>query len=1061
MNLGSVSIRNPVFTTMVMLAFVVLGLFSFRRLNIDEMPDVEFPVILVQTVYPGASPEGVEREVTRPIEEAVNPVQHVDRITSYSLEGVSAVIIEFELEADVDVAAADVRAKLEEIRATLPTAIEPPAVLKFDINEQPILSLAVSSQTVPIGDLTTYADEVISPRLEAVTGIANVQILGGLAREIRVLLNPAQMEALGVGINDIAGALQRQNAEVPAGRIERGNEEQLIRITGRIERPEQFGEVIVAVRNGTPVYLRQVAEIVDATEEERSVAIVDGVRAVSLDLRKVSGANTVRVAEEVKEVVAELQETLPPGIDLRIVRDNSVFIEESVADVKLTLILGAVLTVAIVFLFLNDLRATTITALSLPVSVISAFIILDALGFTLNTLTLMALSLAIGILIDDAIVVIENIVRHRERGENAFEAAEKGTREIMLAVMATTFTTVAVFIPVAFMGGIVGRFFYQFGITVAWAVLVSLFVSFTLTPMLAAWWSDPEADEHRAAKKKRNAVSRAIGRFNDFFEAVAERYRGVIGWALERRKTTLGIATLAFVCAIALFPFIGGEFMPASDRSEFTVSFETPVGSSLAYTRSKADAVEAIVKQLPGVDYTYTTIGGGLLGGTVNEGLMMVRLVDPSKRKLSQEELMVEARRALAPLHGVEISVLQQAMGGAYKPIEANIRGPDLRELQRLSDELVAATRKVPGAIEVESSLSGAKPEYRIDVKRSVAADLGLDVGQIAMAVRPALAGQAVTTWEAPNGETYDVVVQMPADRRASVEDLERLPITAPRPDFTTGGMVVVPLGQVADIREGTGPAQIDRQRLQRVATVSANLAPGYAMAQVAKGVREAAAELDVPPGYSITVGGETEMFEETVGHVLSALLLAIILIYLILASQFGSFNQPFAIMFSLPLSLVGVMLGLLLTGSTMNMMSMIGVILLMGLVTKNAILLVDFTNELRASGKSRREALIEAGAIRLRPIMMTTLAMIMGMLPIALAIGQGAEFRAPMARAVIGGLITSTMLTLIVVPVAYTYLDDLAAWVKRRFVGEERIRELVAQEAAAGLARQPTWGGD
>jgi HAE1 family hydrophobic/amphiphilic exporter-1 len=1053
--LSGVSIRRPVFTTMLMLGLIVLGIFGYRRLAIDEFPEVDIPVVSVQTIYPGASPETVEREISRRLEETFNTVEGVDRITSISLEGVSQVIVEFVLERDGDQAAQDIRAKIDLIRRVLPVDVEAPVVQKFDPSATPILSLAISSDQIPVSELTLLADGVIRRRLEAVNGVGQVQIAGGLLREVRVYLQPDRMQALGVSAPEVMGALQRQNMEVPAGRVERGSQEQLVRVLGRITDPNQFAEVIVANRDGQPIRLRDVAQVEDGTEEERSLALVNGERAVSLDILKVSGANTVAVADGVNEELERLRPELPPGVELQVVVDNSTQIRQSVEDVLHELFLGAILTVLVVMLFLNDWKATAITSLALPVSVVSSFILMNALGFTLNVLTLMALSLSIGILIDDAIVVIENIVRHREMGEDHFTAAGRGTREIFLAVMATTFSIVAVFVPVAFMGGIIGRFFYQFGLTVAWAVLVSLFVSFTLTPMLSAWWGvDPHVEGHGGG----NVITRSIARFNRWFDSQAERYRGIIEWALNHRKSTLALATASFIGAFMLFPMIGGGFMPDSDNSMFSVTIETPEGSSLAYTRSKADQVDRVLRSLDGVDYTYTTVGAGATG-TVTNGSVFVKLVPSDERDLSQDELMVVARNQLQPLFGVRTAVLDAGgVGGAQQPLLVNLRGPDVLELQRISDEIAAQMALIPGVVDINTSLGQPKPEYRIDVNRDLANELALDIGQIATTVRPLLAGQTATTWEDPTGEERDVVVQVAQSQRTSVENLSLLPIaTGQRAE--NGAAVTVPLGQIATIEEGVAPAQIDRSDLERVATIGAGTTPELSISEASQQIQARVNAMELPEGYTVTLGGETEALIETVGYVIEAILLAVILIFLILASQFESITQPFAIMLSLPLSLIGVLLALLLTNDTLNMMSMIGVIMLMGLVTKNAILLVDNANERRALGYPRYEALVEAGRVRLRPIMMTTLAMIFGMLPIAMAMGEGGGFRAPMARAVIGGLITSTLLTLIVVPVAYTYFDDFGTWVRRKLVSREKEEAMREEQEHAGLAPEPVWG--
>ncbi|HYW12488.1 MAG TPA: efflux RND transporter permease subunit [Longimicrobium sp.] len=1056
--ISGVAVRRPVFTAMMMFGLIVLGIFGFRRLPIDEFPDVDIPVVAVQTVYPGASPETIEREVTRRLEEAFNTVEGVDRITSNSLEGVSSVVVEFELERDGDLASQDIRARIDGVRRDLPTDIEAPVVQKFDPSAQPILSLALSSSTLSVPELTTLADETIRRSFEAVSGVGQVQIAGGLEREIRVNLLPERMQAVGVSAQDVMGALQRQNLEVPAGRVERGTGEQLVRVTGRITDPAQFNDVIVATRGGMTVRLADVARVEDATEEERSIALVDDRRAVSLDVLKVSGANTVEVADGVKEAIAELQTKLPAGAQLTMVRDNSITIRQSVDDVIHELVLGAILTVIVVMLFLNDWKATAITSLALPVSVISAFMLMDALGFTLNVLTLMGLSLSIGILVDDAIVVIENIVRHREKGEGYFTAARRGTSEIFLAVMATTLSIVAVFVPVAFMGGIIGRFFYQFGMTVAFAVLVSLFVSFTLTPMLAAWWGvDPHDPSHAGG----NFFTRGIAGFNRWFDRSADRYRGIIGWALRHRVMTMLIAAVAFFGSFMLFPFIGGGFMPEQDQSAFNVSFETPEGSSLSYSAQKASEIGAALRSMEGVDFTYTTVGAGVTG-TVTAGNIYVDLVPGAERDQSQQELMVVAREKLSSLFGATIAVVEAGgLGGPTQPLQVNLRGPDVTQLSQLSTQVAERMRQIPGVVDVQTSLGAPRPEFRIDVNRDLANELGLDVGQVSGAVRPLLAGQTATTWEDPTGEERDVVVQLAPERRTSLESITSLPIAT---SVEGAGSGTVPLGQVAQVSEGVAPAQIDRQDLERVGTVGAGVGPESSISEASAAITAVLAEVKLPPGYTVSLGGETEQLQETMGFVLESILLAVILIFLILASQFESFTQPFAIMLSLPLSLIGVLLALLLTDDTFNMMSMIGVIMLMGLVTKNAILLVDNANERREAGDDRRTALIEAGRVRLRPIVMTTLAMIFGMLPIAIGMGEGGGFRAPMARAVIGGLITSTLLTLVVVPVAYTYFDDFGGWVARGFKRKPReAREAKVATPKPGLGGlgqpEPTFG--
>jgi len=1025
--LSDLSIKRPVFATMMILALVVLGLFSYRRLGIDQFPDVEFPFLVIQTRYSGASPESVEREVTKKVEEQVNTVEGVKQIQSTSTEGFSTIFVQFNLGTKVMNAQADVRAKIDAIRQDLPRDIDPPVISRANPSDQPIFVLSVRGQGWELRDLTRLADEVVGRRMENISGVGSVTLVGGLKREIHVLLLPDRMNALGVSPDMVARAVERENGDVPAGRVEQGNRENLVRVAGKIRDPQAFATLIVTSRNGISVRLGQVARIEDAQEEARDLAYVNGDRAVALEVRKTSGANTVEVADGVKSVIAELNRTLANGVRLATVQDNSTWIRQSVDDVQKTLLEGAALTVFIVFLFLNSWRSTVITGLTLPVSVIAAFLAIYAFGFTLNVMTLMGLSLAIGILIDDAIVVRENIVRHVERGEDHSAAARHGTSEIGFAVLATTFSVIAVFIPVAFMKGIVGRFFFPFGITVAFAVLVSLFVSFTLDPMLSSLWYDPQAEGHA----QRGPIGRALQRFNDSFRGLGRRYRRVISWALDHRLATMGVAATAFVAAMSLFGLglVGGQFMPNSDNEQTALSLETPVGSSVGYTSDKALEIARFLNAQPEVELTYTTIGGPQQNNAVNKGQIYVKLTPKPTRRRTQQQFEAALRTVLPRFQGVTGRVIQiGAAGGGQAPIQLNLEGPELARLQEISDHALTAIRGVPGLVDLRSSLEGRKPEYVVDVNRDLAADVGLSVGAVGDALRPVLAGQKAGTWEDETGLAHDVVVRLAPEARQTESNIAGIPLASSQIDKRTGTPVMVPLRQVAEIRLSGAPNEIKRLDLERVATIEGNYQQ-RPLTDVTRDVQAQLRKVTLPAGYRFNFGGEQKDFIETVGYILESLTLAIVFVYLILASQFGSFLQPLAIMLSLPLSLVGVMLALMLTRGTFNIMSMIGVIMLMGLVTKNAILLVDFANKARDRGSDRRQALIDAGELRLRPIVMTTLAMIFGMLPTALALGAGSEFRAPMAHAVIGGLITSTLLTLVVVPVVYTYLDDFGAW--------------------------------
>jgi hydrophobic/amphiphilic exporter-1 (mainly G- bacteria), HAE1 family len=1044
MFLSDVSIKRPVFATMMMVALVVLGVVSYDRLAIDEYPDITYPIVIAQTTYPGASPDVMMREISKPIEEALNTVQGIKEITSTSLEGVSIVRLQFNLGVDVAVAQQDVQAKVAGIRRTLPRDIQDPIIRHFDPNDSPIMAIALTSSERPIREITDLANEVVQTRLESIPGVGGVNIVGGNARQIRVQVDPSAMRAYGLSPAQLGAALASENQEVPAGRIEGGVTERLVRVTGRIIDPLSFGDIPVAVRSGTPVRIRDVATVVDGAENRRTAAEIfsdtTGAPAVSLEVLKISGSNTVEVADAVKAMVGELEKQLPQDIHMTIIRDDSRRIRESLADVQLSIVLGAILTIMIVYLFLNSWRSTVITGLTLPISIISSFFIMWALDFTLNTMTLLALSLAIGLLIDDAIVVRENIVRHLEMGKSHDDAARDGTSEIGLAVMSTSFAVVAVFIPVAFMGGIIGKIFFQFGVSVAFAVLVSLFVSFTLDPMLSSKWADPEVEhavndggEHMAEqRKKANPIRRVAFAFNDWFERTADHYPRWLGWALGHRLIVLATAAATVVLSFIIIPRLGFTWMPDVNGDEFTVSFRTPPGSRLEYTLDKGREIATFLMKQPETEFSYLSVGGGFRG-TPNQGSIFVALKHGHKRSLF--DIQADLRGKLRSIPAVRPQIMGQSsiFGGRQQPIIVNVQGPEASRLKVAAARTLEAVQSVPGVAEPNSSEDGDIPQLDVRVDRQEAWRAGLGVGSVAATLQPLFNGQRATTWEDPQGFTHDVVVIFPDSLRGSAEDVSSLPVASTFIDARNGLPSMVPLSQVAEVRAGVGPQQIERRMLEQQVQIRAGVLPGYAMGDVANAVQKAIEAIGLPPGYHAVFTGDVQNLEETKGYVLSALLLAVIFIYLILASLFGSFLQPLAIMIALPLSFIGVALALLITRGNMNVMTMIGIIMLMGLVTKNGILLVDFTNQLRAEGQARGAALLAAGRIRLRPIIMTTVAMVFGMMPLALALGAGAEARAPMARAVIGGLITSTLLTLFVVPVMYTFLDDLGSWVSAR----------------------------
>jgi len=1046
MFLSDLSIKRPIFASVMMLALVTLGAFSWKRLPVDMFPDVEIPVVTIVTKFPGASPESVEREVSKRIEEAVNPIAGVKKVLSVSRESVSTVVVEFQLEVKLNDGAQEARAKVAAIRGELPDGIEEPIIQKLDFAAAPIVSLAVRSDVLSPRDLTTLVEKKVKRRFENLPGVGKVDLVGASKREVNVNIDPARLDALGMGVDEVIAGIRSENVNTPLGRLTRNGSEFPLRVSGKPAEVSGFPSLVIARRGDRPVLLGEVAEVADGIEETRSLALVNGVPAVALDIQKQSGANTVSVVDRVKKEIARLQAELPAGTRIELVRDASIMIRDSVHDVQVTLVLGGILTVFIVFCFLNSWRSTVITGLTLPISVVSSFIVMNFLGMTLNVMTLMALSLAIGLLIDDAIVVRENIVRHLEHGQDHFEAARAGTAEIGLAVMATTFSIVAVFVPVAFMKGIVGRFFFQFGITVTFAVLVSLFVSFTLDPMLSSRWHDPDIDR----TGRRHLVARVLDRFNGWFDRTADRYRSVIAWALGHRKTILALATLAFFAGLGAFAALKTEFFTPVDRSEFQVNFKTAPDASLAETRGRLDAVLSVMRGLPEVRSTYATIGAGDTG-TVRDGMVYVKLSEKGERKRSQDAVQKEVRERLAAIPGIVPAIVEVGRVTGEKPFNVAVRGEDIAMLKKYAADLKREVQKIPGIVDLEVTLEHDIPEYRLAVDGERAADLGVTTGSVARAVGALVGGQAVSTYEDPDGDAVNVRVRLPEPMRKDPSQVGRLRLAVQRgPE----GQALVPLGEIARYAMSDTPAEIHRQALTREVVLSANL-DGMPLGEAMNRVKAIAARTPMAPGYRVVFTGEGEDMIEAFGYMAEALLLAVIFVYLILAAQFESFVEPLAIMLSLPLSIVGMAGMLLLTGDTVNIMSLIGLIMLMGLVTKNAILLVDYAKILQGRGMERTEAVITAGRTRLRPILMTTLAMIFGMLPLALGIGAGAEERAPMARAVVGGLVTSTFLTLLVVPVVYTLLDDFGGWVRRRWRGDRAVPAAVAALllAAAGMS--------
>jgi HAE1 family hydrophobic/amphiphilic exporter-1 len=1088
MIISDFAIKRPLITVVAMVAMVIFGLFALFKLKTDEFPDVNPPFLTVGIVYPGASPDVVESEVLKPVEEQIGSISGVKRIMGKAYDGYSMVMIEFFFDKDLNVASQEVRDAISTIRSDLPTEMKEPIVQKFNDTDRPIISLAISSTVLSPPELTRLADPAITRELRALPGVADVQIFGKVERELTVEVDPHKLQAANISVAEVVQALQLQNLAAPVGRVNGDLDERAIRLRGRLENPAEFENLVVADRNGTLVRLGQVATIKDATEEPRTLALYNGKEAIGIDVKKAKGYSTTDVANRVRARLAEIEPTLPKGTKFDLVKDSGERVDHAVSNVEEALLLGAGLTVLVVFLFLNSWRSTVITGVALPIAV-------WALGFKLETMSLLGLSLAIGILIDDAIVVRENIVRHVEMGKDHFRAAHDGTDEIGLAVAATTFSILAVFVPIGFMPGIGGQWFKPFALTIACSVAVSLFVSFSLDPMLSAYWADPHKAPH-----ERGWITRQLDKFNHWFNARAEDYKKVIAWALDHRVAMMMMAALTFVAsfflpsrglsglaaaivgiAIVVFGFtrkrmhwlvrtvvtvvglgvffvlpqkvtpvrtVGTGFFPEDDRAEFIMALETPPGSNLEYTRLKAEEAARIARAHSElVLYTYTTLGNQATGG-VDEGNIYVRLVPKDKRTISAEQFAEVLRHETKQMSGATISVFTNDFNGGFKTIQLQLRGQNVAALAQAADLVKAGVEKIPGAVDIGLSTKGQKPELEIDLNRGVAGSLGLTVGQVAQSLRPAFAGVDAGYWIDPTGKSRKVTVRLTPESRQRASDLERLPMIVVGPN---GIPATMPLGQVASIKSGIGPAIIDHLNREPVVTVELNTS-GRAAGDVTADIQAFLNRTRLPAGVHYTIGGDAESQQEVFGQIFSALGLAVLLMYLILVVQFGSFVDPVAILMSLPLSLIGVMLSLAITGMTINIMSLIGVILLMGIVAKNAILLIDFAKWAREErGVPLRESLIQAGAIRLRPILMTTFALIAGMIPVAMGSGEGAQFRAPLGVAVIGGVITSTFLTLLVIPTGYEILDEWRSAFMRAF--GSKPKQMTAEHAvpAAG----------
>jgi HAE1 family hydrophobic/amphiphilic exporter-1 len=1024
MNLYDIAIRRPVFTVMLMLALVVFGILGYQTLPVNLLPSIDFPMVTAITILPGASPEVMESDVTDVIEAAVNTIEGIDQLTSYSGQGVSQVTVMFTTERDVDIAAQDVRDKVSGAVGQLPLDAEPPIVQKFDVNTQPMLWMALAG--LDARELSDYADQVIKPRLQSVPGVGNVIMPGFREPMIRIWIDRDKLAAHRLSVSDVIIALGRENLELPGGFIEGPLTELAVRNLGLFESVEDFDQMIVATVDGRPIRLSDVGFTQLGVGDERGMARYNLTPTLGLGIAPRSGANLVDVNSAVRERMDELKQDFPPGLFYDVAFDGAEYVEKSIENVQVDIVYGAILAILVVFAFLRSWRSTFIVSLAIPTSLIATFGFMRLFGFSLNNLTTLALALSVGVVIDDAIVVLENIFRHQEEGEDPFTAALKGTKEIALAAMAATFSIAAVFIPVAYMKGMIGQFLFEFGISVAAAILISLFVALTLTPMLCS---------------RILTIKPKHGRLYDMLENGFQRleswYSRALDVALRHKVLTLVISTATFIASLGLVPFIGGEFAPAEDMSAFMIRTEAPVGISLEAMDRKMQEVERVVLEQPEIRSGFAALDIEERG-QINSGIMFMRMYKPDQRETTQAEVVQRLRRELAKIEGLQSSVIEfsfynVAGEGGEKALAYSIRGPRLSELDRIGRRVVERLNAEPGFVDLDTNLDLEQPQLFVTVDRERAADLGLDAATIYETVYALIAGREVGSFT-DEGKRYDVRIKIHPSQAIEPEDIGRLQVRS-----RTGQMVR--LDSVVEIGHGVGPINVNRTDRERSILLTANL-EGVVLNRALETVDRILAE-ELPEGYYAKATGTAEEYAESMNSLFFALGLAILIVYMLLASQFDSLLHPFTIMFALPPAMTGALLALFLTGYTINIMSVIGVILLFGLVTKNSILLVDLTIQKQETGLDREEALRVACPIRLRPILMTAVSMIFGVLPVALAIGEGAEARAPMAVATMGGMITSTFLTLFLVPVVYAYMDRIGERLRGKREKHGRMEEV------------------
>jgi hydrophobic/amphiphilic exporter-1 (mainly G- bacteria), HAE1 family len=1019
MNLPKFSVNRPVTVLMLFIALIVIGIVSYQGLGLDLLPDMSFPISAVMVSYPGVAPEEIETLITIPLEEAVSTIHRIDTINSFSQEGSSTVLLSFQWGTNMDIANLEIREKIDQVKGVLPEGASDPTVFKFDPSMMPVMVLGMSSEQYELHELQKFAQDIVKPRLERLEGIARATVSGGLEREILVSVDNEKLRANQLTLDQIVMSLRGENINLPAGTLREGNVDFLIRTLGRFKNIEDIQNVVLSNRQGNQIYLKEIARITDTFKEQNEVAYINGMPSISFNLQKESGTNTVIVANRVNSALKEINDVLPGDSRMAVAFDSSEFIKKTISEVTNMLLIGAILAMLVLYVFLQNIKSTLIIGLTIPISIIATFTLLYFADLTLNMMTLGGLALGIGMLVDNAIVVLENIFRYREAGEEAFLAADQGANEVKEAITASTLTTIAVFLPVVYVSGMAGELFKTMGLTITFSLLMSLFVALTLIPMLSS-------RQRRKVDKSSSYSSTGTGKTKKghFFNLVINEYSYLIDWALKHRGIVVMMAIVVLVASFFLLPILGTEFMPSVDQGNFNINISLPVGTNFEVTRDIIKDIESTVNEIPEIEDVFTSIGSNNMGMGMgmsgsNTGTIMVNLVELSNREKESKDIIADLRDEIGEYPDTQIRFSEQGFAfSSGSPLTINITGDSIEELDYIANTIIEILSEVEGAYDLESSLEEVRPELHIDIDREKANLYGLSTGQIASTVQDALLGKVASFYQ-EEGDQFDITVKFDKNDRDELQEIESMIISS------SYGLQI-PLKEIAEVRIGTGPQSINRENQQRQVTVSGNVS-GRFLGNVIQDAQEQLDSLVLPDGYHYTFAGENQEMIESFTNLFFALLLSILLVYMIIAAQFESLLFPFAVIFSVPFALIGVIIALMLTGTSLNVLSFIGLIMLAGIVVNNAIVLIDYINQLRKKGLSRNEAVIQGGKTRLRPILMTTLTTILAMIPMAMGTGEGAEMRAPMAITIIGGLTSSTFLTLIIIPIFYTYLDDLA----------------------------------